>query len=79
MMVMLPLGAGRPSLQLLSFLHRDEVMWAGEWVELERRREEKGSCPCLHSWWKMETFTTCLLCSVFKEKKLKDKGDSKGL
>lgn len=24
-------------------------------------------------------FTTCLLCSVFKEKKLKDKGDSEGL
>lgn len=63
MMVMIPLGAGRPSLQLVSFLPGDEVMRVGEEVELERMREEKGKLSL--SAFLVENgniFATCLLC-----------------
>lgn len=63
MMVMIPLGAGRPSLQLVSFLPGDEVMRVGEEVELERMREEKGKLSL--SVFLVENgniFATCLLC-----------------
>lgn len=40
MMVTIPLGGGRPSLTLVSFLCRDEVIWWEGWkTELRRMRE----------------------------------------
>lgn len=41
-MIMLPLGGGRPSLQLASLLHRDEVTGGGEEVGLGKMREEEA-------------------------------------
>jgi hypothetical protein len=78
MMVMIPLGAGRPSLQLVSSLHRDEVMWGGGGGgagEDERREGEVVLSAFLVE--NGNIFTTCLLCSFFKE--LERQGNREGL
>lgn len=63
-----PLSGGRPSLQLVSFLCRDEVIWWGRGkTELRRMREEKGKkLSCLHPLWKNRNiFATYLVYYFF--------------
>lgn len=56
MMIMIPLGAGRPSLQLVSFLRKDEVtregVGGGAWADERREGEEAVTSAFLGEKWK---------------------------
>lgn len=63
MMIMIPLGGGRPSLQLVSFLCMDEVIWwGGERLSREdERREGEEDVTSVFLVENRNIFATCLL------------------
>lgn len=75
MMIMIPLGGGRPSLQLVSFLRKYEVTWWGG-ARQNSGGGEKGKKPShLHSWWKNRSiYAMCLFIHSFVFKTREWKG-----